>query len=777
MADLLVADRRRGFDMARAPLLRLTLVRYGETKNRLIWTFHHAVLDGRSFAPLLREVFSYYEALRAGTEVTLELPGRPYREYIRWLQKRDFSNSEGFWRRALDGFTEPTPLVVDCVPNKDRKVEIRGGNHELWLSTEITSALRSLADRNELTLNTIVQGAWSLLLSRYSHEIEVVFGVTRNCRRSAIEGAETMVGLFINTLPLRVRVTPEAALIPWLKDLHAQSFALRDHEHTPLERVQGWSDVPAGTPLFESILVFENFNLNSLLRMQGGSWSTRGFHLFEQSNYPLTLAVYAGTDLCLKVGFDRSRFDDHTVNRMLGHLQTLLEAIAERPQQLLRDLPLLTPAERHQLLVEWNRTEADYPSDLCVHELFEEQVERTPDAVAVQFEERHLTYRELNNRSNQVAHYLRNFGIGPEVLVGLCLDRSLELIVSLFGVLKAGGAYVPVDPAYPAARIAFMLKDANASVVLTQRKLIQLLPPLKTAMIICLDDPEVFVGNDDNPKRTATASNLAYVNYTSGSTGNPKGVMIPHRAIVNVMFWMQSRFPLNKQDCVLQQISISFDPAVLEIFAPLFVGGRLVLARPKGHQDPTYLVRTICQRHVTVIHIVPSTLRMLLQTPELKACHSLRHVFCGGEVLTWDLARSFFENLNAELHYFYGPTEVAITSVFYSVPRENLNEIIPIGRPVANTQAYVLDGHKRHVPIGVPGELYLGGIQVGRGYYNNPELTEERFIVDAFSKVPGARLYKTGDLVRYLPNGEIEFLGRMDRQVKNSRPPHRVRGD
>ena len=276
-----------------------------------------------------------------------------------------------------------------------------------------------------------------------------------------------MIGLFINTLPMRVRVNPEAALIPWLKDLRAQSMAMREHEHTPLEKVQGWSDVPAGRPLFESILVFENFHLNSLLRMQGSSWSTRQFHLFEQSNYPVTLAVYAGTELYLKIGFDRSRLDDATVNRMLGHLQTLLKAMAERPQQLLCDLPLLTPAERHQLLVEWNQTEADYPRDLCVHELFEAQVEQTPDAVAVEFEERHLTYQELNNRSNQLAHYLRKLGIGPEVLVGLCMDRSLELIVSLFGVLKAGGAYVPIDPAYPAARVAFMLNDANAPVVLT----------------------------------------------------------------------------------------------------------------------------------------------------------------------------------------------------------------------------------------------------------------------------------------------------------------------
>jgi amino acid adenylation domain-containing protein len=338
--------------------------------------------------------------------------------------------------------------------------------------------------------------------------------------------------------------------------------------------------------------------------------------------------------------------------------------------------------------------------------------------------------------------------------------------MSLFGVLKAGGAYVPIDPAYPPARIAFMLKDANAPVLLTQRKLIQILPAFKATTIICMDDPEVFVGNVDNPKCTATDSNLAYVNYTSGSTGNPKGVMIPHRAIKNVMAWMQSTFPLDEHDCVLQQISFSFDPAVLEILAPLFVGGRLVLAQPGGHQDPAYLVQTIVQRQISVMHLVPSTLRMLLQIPELKACSSLRHVFCGGEVLTGDLARDFFEILNAELHYFYGPTEVAITSVFYSVPRQHDNDIIPIGRPVANTQAHVLDGHQQHVPIGVPNELYLGGVQVGRGYCNRPELTDERFIVDPFSKTSGARLYKTGDLVRRLPNGMIQFLGRIDHQVK-----------
>ena len=765
--DFLQADRRRGFDMARAPLLRLTLLRYCETKHRLIWTFHHAILDGRSFAPVLREVFAHYEAFRAGKELRLRLP-RPYRDYISWLQKQDFSKAEGFWRRALEGFAVPTPLVVDHLPNTDRKSKISQGGQEIWLPTETTSALRSFAEENQLTLNTMVQGAWSLLLSRYSDEAEVVFGVTRACRRSAIEGAEAMIGLFINTLPMRVRVSPGEALIPWLKELRAQSVAIREYEHTPLETVQGWSDVPAARPLFETILVFENFHLNSLLRIQGGPWSDRQFHLFEQTNYPVVLAVYAGNELCLKIGFDRSRLGDATVARMLGHLRTLLKAMVTKPQQQLHDLPLLTPAERHRLLVEWNQTEADYPRDLCVHELFERQVEQTPDAIAVVFDERHLTYRELNSRSNQLAHYLRKLGVGPEVLVGLCVDRSLEMIVGLFGIFKAGAAYAPIDPGYPAQRIAFIVNDANAPVVLTQRNLIQTLSPLETTKIICLDSPEwtTSVGNAGNLKRIATNANLAYVIYTSGSTGKPKGVMISHRAIVNVMSWIQSAFPLDERDCVLQHMSISFDPSLLEILAPLFVGGRLVLARPGGHQDPAYLVQTIVQRRVTVLHVVPSTLSILLETPGFHACHSLRHVFCGGDALTEDSTRRFFEVLNAELHCVYGPTEVAITSLYYSIPRDHVDEIIPIGRPVANTRAYVLDSHRQLVPIGVPGELYLGGVQLSRGYYNQPELTRERFIADPFNEASGAQLYKTGDLVRRLPDGNIQFLGRIDHQVK-----------
>ena len=767
LADLLVADRRRGLDPAQAPLFRLILLRRGEARHSLIWTFHHLLLDGRSLAPILREVFAHYEASQTSSALSLVLR-RPYRDYIDWISKRDFSKSEGFWRKTLAGFTEPTPLLVDHLLRADPKNGIGGGDQEIRLSAEITSALRSLAANTQLTLSTIVQGAWSLALCRYSRENEVVFGVTRDCRRSTIEGAEGVIGLCINTLPMRVRVNPEASVVPWLKELRSQSLAMRAHEHTPLEKVQGWSDVPPGKSVFQSILVFEDFDLNELLQAQGGAWSNRVFRLFQQTNYPITLAAYAGTELCLKIGFDRSRLDDATAGRILGNLETLLIAMAENPRRSLRDLPILTVADRRQLLAEWNQPEAASHFDLCVHELFEAQVERTPDAVAVEFGHGHLTYRELNDRSNQLAYFLQKLGIGPEVLVGLCVHRSLEMIVGLFAVLKAGGAYVPIDPTYPAARIAFMLDHVNARVVLTERNLVQTLPALKATDVICIDDPNwaVPIANSANLRRTVTAANLVYVNYTSGSTGNPKGVMIPHRAVVNVMSWIQSAFPLDEQDRVLQHISFSFDPSVLEILAPLLVGGRLVLAQPRGHQDPAYLVQTIIQRRITVLHLVPSMLRMLLQIPELKACRSLRHVFCGGEVLTDDLVRGLFEVLDVELHHVYGPTEVAVTSVFHSIPRNQFTRPIPIGRPVTNTRAYVLDGDRQLVPIGVAGELYLGGVQVGRGYYNEPELTRERFIADPFKNGSSSQLYKTGDLVRYLPDGNIEFLGRLDHQVK-----------
>ena len=481
----LAADRRRGFVLTEAPLMRLALFRVAEADYQFVWTSHHVLLDGRSRLVLLKELFALYETFYRGRDLQLQ-PPRPYRDYIEWLRQQDLSAAESFWRRRLSGFSAPTPLGVDRARDTLPDEEVGYGKQTVQFSETLTSALRSLAHDHHLTPNTLLQGAWAFLLSCYSGEEEVVFGVTRAWHRSALEGAESMIGLFINTLPMRVRVSPEGLLLPWLKELRAQWKALRNFEHAPLVTVQAWSDIPSGEPLFASLLVFENYLLDSALRAQGGSWENRDFRLLGSTNYPLTVTGYLAPELLLEIGYERGRFNDATITRMLGHLQMLLQAMVADPEQRLSDLSLLTNQERQQLLVEWNDTAADYPQGQCIHQLFEAQVEQTPEAVAVVFAHEQVTYRELNRRANQLAHHLRALGVGPEVLVGLCVERSLEMVVGLLGILKAGGAYVPLDPTYPQERLAFMLKDTDVPVLLTQGRLLEGLPE-DGAKAVCLD--------------------------------------------------------------------------------------------------------------------------------------------------------------------------------------------------------------------------------------------------------------------------------------------------
>ena len=755
-------DRRRGFEFTSAPLMRLALFRVAEADYKFVWTFHHALLDGRSFPLVLKELFDCYEAFCSNQELQLEQP-HPYRDYIDWLGLQDFIKTENFWRQTLKGFTAPTPMVVDLAKSDE---EEGYGKQGILLSETLTLGLQSLAQQHQLTLNTLVQGAWALLLSRYSGEKDVVFGATRACRRSALKSVESMVGLFINTLPVRVQVSPEKLLLPWLKELRVQWLAIRDYEHTPLVKVQAWSDIPSGS-LFESILVFENYLLNSTMRSLGGGFENREFKLLEQTNYPLTVVAYVEPELLLQIAYARHRFNDTTIVRMLGHLRTLLESMVANPEQRLSDLPLLTEAERNQLLIEWNSTEANYPKDACIHQLFEAQVERNPDAVAVVFESQQLTYQELNRRANQVAHHLHQLGVGPEVLVGICVERSLSMVVGLLGILKAGGAFVPLDPQYPKSRLAFMLHDTQASILLTQKRLVECLPS-HVAKVVCLDADWNIISlcSDENPASLATGDNLANVIYTSGSTGQPKGVMIPHRGICNHLLWMQAAFQLTEGDRVLQKASISFDVSVFEVFWPLLAGLRLILAKPGGHQDTAYLVKLIAEQKITFFHTVPSMLQVLLEEQQIDSCKCLRHVTSGGEALPNELKERFFAQMEAELYNAYGPTEASIGVIYGRCKRGSDQHIVPIGQPIANTQIYVLDSYLQPQPIGVPGELYIGGVGLARGYLNQPELTVERFIPNPFSNQLGARLYKTGDLARYQPDGNIEYLGRIDHQVK-----------
>jgi len=1138
----LVADRAQGFDLRRAPLLRLALFRTAEQEHRFVWSFPHILLDGRSFPLVLGEVFTCYDAFRRGDEPSLP-HRRPYRDHIEWLRRQDFSRAAGFWRRLLDGLSGPTPL-----PSVPGDGEQHGrGEVGMSLSQALTTALTAFAREHGITLSTVVQGAWAILLSRWSGEEDVVFGATRACRRSALPEAEEMVGLFINTLPVRVRVRGEAPLIEWLQELRAQQVAVRPFEHTPLVDVQRWSGIAGGAPLFESIVVFDTASLNATMRALGPAFARREFELREQTTYPLTLYAYAEPELVLKLAYDRDRIADATAARLLAHLHTLLAGMADNPQRALAALPLLTAAERRRVLVEWNATRVPSPQDRCIHRLIEAQAARTPEAVALIHRHERLTYRELNARANKLARYLTTLGVGPDTLVGICTERSVDMVVAVLAVHKAGGAYLPLDPAYPRERLAFMLRDATVPVLLTQQHLKNRLPDDVPA-VLCLDSDwdRIAPLPEHNPNTPVTPTNLAYVIYTSGSTGRPKGVMVEHRNVVNFFTGMDAHLTADPPGTWLAVTSLSFDISVLELLwtlargftvvlydgqaegisgptrirppaersikqvsfslmyfasaqggsggetyrllvdgakfadrhgfeavwtperhfhafggifpnpavtgaalamvtervhiragscvlplhSPLrvaeewavvdnlsrgrvgvafasgwmphdfvlrperFADAKATMARdvelvrrlwrgeavsfpgPDGREVPvrtlprpvqpelpvwitaagspdtfrlagqlganvlthllgqsvdevaekiaiyrearrtaghpgegrvtlmlhTFLgededavretvrrpmieylrsslslirgvaasfpifrhrslpphgaddllaglseeeteallthaferyyqtsglfgspercramverlraigvdeiaclidfgvapdkvlaslrllaelkdsceaasstddfsIPALIERHgVTHLQCTPSMATMLLADERTRrALRGLRQLLIGGEAFPSALAAELTALVQGDVLNMYGPTETTIWSSVQRVRPGLGGASVPIGRPIANTQLYILDKHLQPVPVGVPGELWIGGAGVARGYLNRPELTAERFLPDPFVADPAARMYRTGDLARFLPDGTIEFLGRLDHQVK-----------
>jgi amino acid adenylation domain-containing protein len=458
-------------------------------------------------------------------------------------------------------------------------------------------------------------------------------------------------------------------------------------------------------------------------------------------------------------------FDDDSITRMQDQFTTFVQSIVAETNRRVAELSLLSEKELKKILVEWNNTESEYPKDKCIHQLFEQQVKLTPNAIAVVYEEQQLTYQELNARANQLAHYLQNLDVKPETLVGICVDRSVEMVVGLLGILKAGGAYVPLDPSYPKQRIAYMLEDSRVAALLTQQRLVASLPEHRAALVLLdADWEEISQQKSENPCTAVTPANLAYTIYTSGSTGQPKGVMISHSNLCNHMFWMQATFPLTEKDKVLQKTPFSFDASVWEFYAPLLVGGQLLIAKPGGHADSAYLLRLIAQQQVTTVQLVPSLLQMLLEQGGIETCRSLKQVFCGGEVLPIDLLKGLLSKLNVNLCNLYGPTEACIDTIFWNSNAQINEQLVPIGRPISNTQIYILDQNLQPVPVGVPGEIYIGGVCLARGYLNRPELTSEKFICNPFDN--SSRLYKTGDLARYKSDGNIEYLGRIDHQVK-----------
>lgn len=791
LAAYLQADRLQGFDLTQPPLMRLACFRVAETEYKLIWTYHHILLDSTSAIIVLQEVFSLYEALCADRLLELK-PPRFDRDCIEWMQQQDISKAETFWRQYLSGFSAPTPLVGDF--SRAGQIPAPPENYlsaapEIRLSSTVTAALNSLIQEHQLTLNTLLQSAWALLLSRCSGSEDVVFGAICNSRPQALENAESAVGLLINTLPVRVIVSPDLSAIDWLKQLQIQWEKLQEYGYAPLGKTQEWSEISRGRALFESLLVVENSQINSALQALGGNGQNgstsltnhREFQLLEQTSFPLTVYGYGGDELLLKIAGDRDRFEPIAITRMLGHLQTLLESIAANPQQKISKLSMLTAAELSQLQ-EWNQTQANYPQDKCVHQLFEAQVERSPETIAAVFSQnsqQQLTYRELNSKANQLAHYLQQLGVGPDVLVAICMERSLEIAIAVLGVLKTGAAYVPLDPAYPKERLTFMLADTQAPVILTQSHLVSDLPAHQ-ARAVCLDSDwrEIVSFSTENPVSSVSPENLTYTIYTSGSTGQPKGVPLPHRALVNLIAWQLQNSSLEGAAKTLQFASLSFDVSFQEMFCTWCAGGTLVFITEEIRRDAQSLLQLINQEKIQRLFLPFIALQHLAEAADTYQLvpKSLREVVTAGEQLQVNrYIASFFQQLeNCTLHNQYGPSEShVVTAYTLAGPPGDWPALPPIGRPIANTQIYLLQKDDQPVPVGVAGELYIGGICLARGYLNRPDLTAEKFIPNPFKhneisaiEDEEDRLYKTGDLARYQADGNIEYIGRIDGQVK-----------
>ncbi|HEY7407080.1 MAG TPA: amino acid adenylation domain-containing protein [Gemmatimonadaceae bacterium] len=777
LESYLRVDRRRGFDLAIAPLMRLAMFRIDQTEWKMVWTSHNALLDGRSRLIVLREVFLAYDALVEGEEPTLPTPAA-FESYLAWLQRKDLARAETYWTELLRGFLAPTPLMVARAPGELLPSDGNFGEQQLRLSDGVTSALRSLAQRHGLTLHTMVKGAWALLLSRYSGEPDVVFGDARGRARSQVEGGDTMVGMFLNPVPLRVHVDPGCSLLEWLVALQQQQDSAREFEHAPLSRIQDWSEIPRGRLLFESLLLVETGISQGLRAMLGSRWGRQDVRSIEQMTDPLTIFAALEPEVVLRISYDRHRFDDATVTRMVGHLRTLLEAMAGDPGRTLSELPLITNEERQRLLLDYNDTRHERTSSSLVHEVIAQHAAQMPDTPAVEFEGAVVSYGELDRRANQLAHALCAAGVTPGALVGLAVERGPDMIVGVLGILKAGAAYVPFDPRYPRDRNAYVLGDSRVVAMVTQQRVLSALPEIEVP-VIRLDEPTALAAErDDDPRIATTADSLAYVIYTSGSTGAPKGVMVTHRNLRNYAQAMRGALGIATSDRYLHTASMAFSSSVRQLVLPLTQGATVVIASPALLGDPVALFEAIASRGVTVIDLVPSYWQHCIQALRTLSAdarrtvleNELRLILTASEPLPSELPRIWSREFGhpARLINMFGQTETTGIVTVYPIPAviEDSVKIVHIGRPIANMRAYVLDAKLRPLPIGVPGELCIAGDGVSIGYLNQPELTAQRFIADPFSEVAAGRLYRTGDRARLLADGIIEFLGRSDNQVK-----------
>lgn len=777
-------EAHRPFDLERGPLLRMQLFARAPDDHILLIGVHHIIGDFWSLVLVIEEMQVLYPAACAGKSAGLPLPGKQYRDFVRW-QAEMLATSEGerlwaYWERKLAG----APPVLDVPADRPRPPVFtrRGGAAPWQVDPDLARRLKVLAVSEGVTLYSVLLAAFQLLIGRYTGQDDFLIGSPFAGRSRP--GFEGVIGYFINMLPLRADLSGAPSFRALLRRVGATVLEALEHQDYPfsliVERMQVERD------LSRAPLVQVSFTLEKSHRAQElGAWrfflppsgatlnvgglQVEQYYVEQYASQSDLEMVFEEGDGTLEgmLRYNSDLYEAETARRMVGHFLLLLEAVAENADRSVSDLPCLTLAERRLVLDEWNRTDVAFPRDLCLHQVFEQQAERTPGAIALTSDEGALSYAELEAASNRLAHRLRRLGVGPGAFVSLYLERSPSMIVAILGVLKAGAAYVPLEPTTPADRVSLVLADTAAPVLLTQHSLAPRLPE-SGATVLCLDDPaEPLDGDDARPADTGVcSSDLAYVIYTSGSTGRPKGVMVEHRAIVNTLMWRDRDLTLFADDRVLYNMSYTFDPSICIIFPTLAVGARMVLAAPGEEYDPHRLLERVVREGVTILEAPTTILRLMLDDPLLDTCRTLRWVCCGGEPMPMDLPPRLLDRLDVTLYNLYGPTEASVDATWWACRRDERRPTIPIGRPVANGRAYVLDAALRPVPPGVPGELFIGGAGLARGYLNDPVQTAERFIPDPFSANPSARLYRTGDRCRWMTDGALEFLGRLDHQVK-----------
>ncbi|QJI28340.1 amino acid adenylation domain-containing protein [Pseudomonas sp. ADAK18] len=763
---LIQGEASAPFDLQRGPLLRGRLVIMADDHHVLLLTMHHIVSDGWSMGVLTRELMALYRAFSQGLADPLPPLPIQYSDFAMWqrlwLSGEVLQRQNSFWQQTLAG--APALLMLPTDRPRPARQNYAGSSVEVRLNDALSAGVRALSQRHGTTLYMTMMAAWASLLSRLAGQEEVVIGSpVANRQRAEVEG---LIGLFVNTLAVRIDTSGELSVEALLARVKALTLEAQAHQDLPFEQVVEITRPVrslAHSPLFQTLLTWQSID-GPVLAL--GDLTLEG--VAEPSHF-------AKFDLSLNLGegqggisgtleYATALFDESTMVRYVGYFKRVLQAMVDNDQAVLEHTLLLDDAQRHHLLEGFNATQVDYNLDQTLHGMFEGQVLRTPNALAVQAGEQRLTYVELNRRANQLAHHLREQGVGPDSRVAICVERGLDMVVGLFAILKAGGGYVPLDPAYPLDRLAYMLQDSAPVAVLVQGATRALLGEVNVP-VVNLDHNTWQHQPVDNPQVPGlTAQHQAYVIYTSGSTGQPKGVINEHGAVVNRLLWMQDAYGLTASDTVLQKTPFSFDVSVWEFFWPLFTGARLVMARPGGHKDPAYLCEVIAAEQITTLHFVPSMLDVFLAQGDVSQAACLVRVMCSGEALPGNLVRRFKQQLpGSELHNLYGPTEAAVDVTAWNCAGPVTPDNTPIGKPIANTRMYLLDGQMQPVPLGVVGELFIGGVQVARGYLHRPELTAERFLKDPFTD---GRMYRTGDVGRYLPDGTIEYLGRNDDQVK-----------